>query len=294
MDGADRDPERLGDRRRAQPDAVPQHDDRAALQRQARDRVEELGVTASRSQAVCAFLELGDEPALSTQHVEGAVDDDAVEPGPEGPARVEPVEPGERPLEGVLRDVVGQRATPRQPVRRPPRPLPVAQEQRGGSLARAPAGLRDELPVAAVVHRHDSDTRGAARHVPGVHTDGMRIALAAAVAAAACVAATPRAGAAAPTGLQGTVTRGPTMPVCRSGEPCSAPAAQIVLVFRRSGVAVRTRTDTQGRYRVTLAAGTWQVSLVRRGIGMAIEPERVRAVPGRMRTVDLSIDTGIR
>jgi hypothetical protein len=90
------------------------------------------------------------------------------------------------------------------------------------------------------------------------------------------------------------VTRGPTMPVCRSGEPCSAPAAQIVLVFRRSGVAVRTRTETQGRYRVTLAAGTWQVSLVRRGIGTAIEPERVRAVPGRMRTVDLSIDTGIR
>src|SRR5438045_10289 len=35
-------------------------------------------------------------------------------------------------------------------------------------------------------------------------------------------------------GLHGTVTKGPTAPVCRVGQPCSAPA-QVTLLFRRLG-----------------------------------------------------------
>jgi hypothetical protein len=90
------------------------------------------------------------------------------------------------------------------------------------------------------------------------------------------------------------VTRGPIQPVCRVGTPCSEPAARVVLVFRRGSTAVRAMTDGRGRYRVSLAAGLWRVGLTRTGIGALVQPASVRAVAGRVRTVDLAIDTGIR
>ncbi len=94
--------------------------------------------------------------------------------------------------------------------------------------------------------------------------------------------------------ITGTVTRGPIAPVCRIGSPCTAPARKLVLVFRRNSVAKQTTTDTEGRYRIALAPGLWRVSLTRTGLGTAVEPRELRAVAGRTRKVDLSIDTGIR
>lgn len=117
----------------------------------------------------------------------------------------------------------------------------------------------------------------------------MRAALAAGVAVLA-IPATPTS-----TGvLTGTVTRGPITPVCRVGKPCTAPARQLVLVFRRAGAIERTTTDNAGHYRIRLAAGSWRASLTRSGLGTAIDPHDVRVVAGRVRTVDFSIDTGIR
>jgi len=97
-------------------------------------------------------------------------------------------------------------------------------------------------------------------------------------------------------GLNGTVTRGPTTPVCKVGVPCSEPAAGAVLVFERGGrVAAHVRTDTQGRYAVKLAAGTYVVEVAPRPrIGTGIRPRTVRVVGGSTRRVDFSIDTGIR
>lgn len=95
-------------------------------------------------------------------------------------------------------------------------------------------------------------------------------------------------------GLRGAVFRGPTTPVCRAGTPCTAPAAHVVVVFRRNGHAIRARTDARGRYRVLLAPGTWQIALASRRSGLSIAPRQVRVVAGRFRTVRLSIDTGIR
>lgn len=102
------------------------------------------------------------------------------------------------------------------------------------------------------------------------------------------------AGATGTTGLRGTVTRGPILPVCVAGKPCAAPAPRVVVVFRRAGRTVQTRTDAKGRYRVALAPGIWTVSLTRAGIGNRIAPRQARVVAGRLRLVDLSIDTGIR
>jgi hypothetical protein len=95
-------------------------------------------------------------------------------------------------------------------------------------------------------------------------------------------------------GLEGIVMRGPIAPVCRIGTPCSKPAAKALLLFTRSGGApVRARTDTHGRYRVSLAGGTYRVKVPRRE-GISVTPTRTTAVAGRTRRVDFDIDTGIR
>ena len=96
-------------------------------------------------------------------------------------------------------------------------------------------------------------------------------------------------------GLRGIVTLSPTRPVCIEGQPCSKPAAGVVLVFRRNGHAaasVKTRAD--GWYRVALAPGTYTVVAPRYRVGSGITPRTVRVPKGRMARVDLEIDTGIQ
>jgi hypothetical protein len=96
--------------------------------------------------------------------------------------------------------------------------------------------------------------------------------------------------------LHGTITRGPTTPVCQAGTPCTAPMAGAVLVFTRNGhVAARARSDVHGHYSVLLRVGTYSVSTaVRPKIGFGPKPRTIRllrAVPTR---IDFFVDTGIR
>jgi hypothetical protein len=113
---------------------------------------------------------------------------------------------------------------------------------------------------------------------------------------AAIAASSAAAGAATTTGLRGVVTRGPTTPVCRAGDSCDEPAARVTIVFSRNGAeAARTKTGLRGVYRVALPAGTYRVRVASAArIGRAITPARVRVPVGRMRTIDFTIDTGIR
>jgi hypothetical protein len=99
-----------------------------------------------------------------------------------------------------------------------------------------------------------------------------------------------------PSGLRGTVTRGPISPVCVAEQPCSEPAHNVTLVFLLGNhVAGRTVTDTAGRYRIRLAPARYQVSgTVQPRIGRALEPDHARVFPGSFTRVDFSIDTGIR
>lgn len=98
-------------------------------------------------------------------------------------------------------------------------------------------------------------------------------------------------------GLYGVVTRGPTKPVCSSGDPCSEPAAHTKLRFMRgSTVTASVLTDARGHYRVRLARGVYVVRVGATppgGLGSRIAPAsvRVRAV---WRHQDFDIDTGIR
>jgi hypothetical protein len=91
--------------------------------------------------------------------------------------------------------------------------------------------------------------------------------------------------------LYGTVTLGPLTPVCRVGTPCDGPARGATLDFvGAGGRTVAARTDSAGRFRVRLAAGTW---VVHASVGMAISPREVVVSPGARR-VAFAIDTGIR
>ena len=99
-----------------------------------------------------------------------------------------------------------------------------------------------------------------------------------------------------PSGLRGTVTRGPITPACVAEQPCSAPARNVTLVFLLGNrVTGRTITDAAGRYRIRLAPGRYVVSRTAQPqIGRGLEPEQGRVFPGRFTRVDFSIDTGIR
>ena len=93
------------------------------------------------------------------------------------------------------------------------------------------------------------------------------------------------------TGLFGTVTEGPTSPVCIAGEPCTRPAVGAVLTFSRGGTAVgHTTVKADGSYRVRLAAGWYTVEASRRRLA----PTKVHVRVTRPTRVDFSLDTGIR
>ena len=98
------------------------------------------------------------------------------------------------------------------------------------------------------------------------------------------------------TGLHGVVMRGPTQPVCQVGQPCSAPAANVSLVFARHGhIAARVRTDDRGTYSVQLQPGTYTVRVAPQPrIGSGLRPGRVSVVSGPAHRVNFFIDTGIR
>jgi hypothetical protein len=86
------------------------------------------------------------------------------------------------------------------------------------------------------------------------------------------------------------VSIGPLTPVCRVGTPCEGPAKRATLTFSRAGHAISLKTDAVGRYRVTLAPGSWRV---RANVGMSIVPSPVVVRAGTHR-VNFAIDTGIR
>ncbi len=97
-------------------------------------------------------------------------------------------------------------------------------------------------------------------------------------------------------GLHGTVTRGPTTPVCRVGVPCSAPAVGAVLVFSRTGhTPARVRAGAGGLYSIRLAPGYYTVTIGQMPrIGFGIRPNQVHVTRGSFARLDFSIDTGIR
>jgi hypothetical protein len=120
-----------------------------------------------------------------------------------------------------------------------------------------------------------------------------------AVGLVALAPALPAYGAAVPSrsasGLHGLVLQGPTRPVCSADDPCEAPAAGILLQFKRDGMVVgAVKTTPAGRYSVALPAGRYVVQVTRRRVGAGLSPRVVRVPRGRIARVDFHLDTGIQ
>jgi hypothetical protein len=97
------------------------------------------------------------------------------------------------------------------------------------------------------------------------------------------------------TGLQGTVRRGPTQPVCMAGTPCTAPAPRVSLTFMSGFRSYSVTTDARGHYRIALPPGPYRVQLTRPpALGGGLKPARVIVPSAGFVTRNFSYDTGIR
>jgi hypothetical protein len=96
-------------------------------------------------------------------------------------------------------------------------------------------------------------------------------------------------------GLRGYVKRGPIMPVCRVGVPCSEPARGVKLIFSRNGkVAATAITSKKGFYRVTLRAGRYTVRTNKRGPEATPQPRAATVQTSTVKRRDFMLDTGLR
>jgi len=113
--------------------------------------------------------------------------------------------------------------------------------------------------------------------------------------AASLVAVLPSATASSSrSGLDGLVTLSPIRPVCIEGQPCSKPAARVLLVFQRGAIVARVTTGAEGWYRVLLRPGSYAIVAPGYVHGSGVTPRTVRVLKGRVARVDLEIDTGIQ
>ena len=93
--------------------------------------------------------------------------------------------------------------------------------------------------------------------------------------------------------LSGVVMIGPMPGPCVDDTPCSRPAGSLELEFVRSGqAAVRVTTDQDGRYKVRLERGSYQVRAVDYPVTATIRPATV-TVEGDAQ-VNIEIDSGVR
>lgn len=99
-------------------------------------------------------------------------------------------------------------------------------------------------------------------------------------------------------GIQGTVTLGPTCPVERPGMTCYKPYAGTIDIFNESDRLVKTvHSSADGKFRVSLKPGTYRLKPQPRDPARPYpigKPVNVTVKPGSYTTVDIEYDTGIR
>ena len=96
--------------------------------------------------------------------------------------------------------------------------------------------------------------------------------------------------------VTGQVLAVPCAPVEKVGSPCQGrpvAGAEIVFTSETAHVDVVTKTDSSGNYSVSLAAGTWEVS-VRPVMRVISGPKTVVVEPEKTVIANYLVDSGIR
>jgi hypothetical protein len=95
--------------------------------------------------------------------------------------------------------------------------------------------------------------------------------------------------------LAGTVTEGPTTPVCVSTVPCERPVANhtIEAINSTGSVVATNETSSSGQYSFHLEPGRYTLVLVPK-IGLPGTPNDQVDVKAGANTFNLSVDTGLK
>jgi hypothetical protein len=126
------------------------------------------------------------------------------------------------------------------------------------------------------------------------------ILLTATLSGCAATPATPSPATSTPTGITGQVVAGPQCPVQRvppdsrcADRPTEATIQVVDTATGRTAATVRTTPD--GRFRIELPPGRYQVQVLNPSSGMAAKPTPPVIVSGTgMTEVTFTVDTGIR
>ena len=123
-----------------------------------------------------------------------------------------------------------------------------------------------------------------------------RLAVATAVALlTSCGSSSPRPSNAARGVLTGVVDSAPTCPVEQAGSPCPPRpvAGAAVVALRGTDARSMARTDAQGRFRLTLAYGTYTIRATNVG-GIGSTATKIVTIGPTNAPIELTVDSGIR
>lgn len=97
-------------------------------------------------------------------------------------------------------------------------------------------------------------------------------------------------------GIRGRALAGPQCPVEIEGSPCpDLPWEGTVLaVDAQSGEEFTVQTDADGRFRLSLAPGTYEVTIEAGSSPPFAKPQTVTVEEGAFAEIVVSVDTGIR
>jgi Carboxypeptidase regulatory-like domain len=110
------------------------------------------------------------------------------------------------------------------------------------------------------------------------------------------LASCARAGGSADSGIEGRVLLGPQCPVVTKGSPCpdKPVAADVVAMRLDDREEFRARSGSDGRFRLALPPGDYEVQALVTAGAMFAKPVKVTVPPGEFVSVDVLLDTGIR
>jgi hypothetical protein len=95
--------------------------------------------------------------------------------------------------------------------------------------------------------------------------------------------------------VSGTVLAGPIAPVAQPGVADTRPVSgALVEVLRDTTVSASTRTDSLGRYQISIPPGSYIIVVTAKGYLMGQQRKSVAVTAGQKLKINVTIDTGIR